>query len=742
MSAAGYYAYHQHNNSVDEEDSPLTTTSTTTHDTPTVIANGSSSHRTNYRTRVLNASNTPSTVTGRRVLITDDDEDGNASTMSASSASSSSSSTILAPRPTTTTTTAPRNHGANDTRQQQQQQQPSSSSSASTPPPSSRINIATRQQQQQQQDQQPSAQQPTSTSDDDRRCWICFGEDEDSEGIWVKPCKCSLVSHEQCLLDWISENQKGSPLKKVYCPQCNTPYSLMERRSVSLALLSLIDTLARTAAPYLTFLGLGCSVLLTSTTYGAYTVMTLFGARQGERLIGRPAFWTWRTWLGLPAIPAALVLSRSRWADGVLPFAAMLILRATSANQQGAVQMTWPPSPAVTLGVLPWIRLLYNNLYLLAQHHLSRKLLHLRNRQTSPQQQQQQAGTDPTAAFRQVLEQNGVDILADPVWEGRRQQHQRDEETRRVEQEQENALMEVRESNDLGVTVIGALLWPTISSIVGSCLNHFKLVRQHFPEPFHRNVLGGCLFVVVKDMASLLYKYERIKQRQSRRVRNYSEIANFPAAVYFLSLSLFDRSHLMPGNKKHTLKNIKNRDAVHPYSRKAQQLQRVILRKNKLTQKKGDRTATNSRVERWLWFRYALDESIQCATKQQIHDLIEMYIERNDEQLQTLEAERQKLMHKRKDPKYDLLVANKELDLNEYKSGIELPDFNDGKNLKRLRDWDGDVNSMPLIKTRLYRQSDNPKYKEPKESNAMDVESKKATSNKKSLDSSMDMDTN
>lgn len=121
-----------------------------------------------------------------------------------------------------------------------------------------------------------------------------------------------------------------------------------------------------------------------------------------------------------------------------------------------------------------YVRLLYNNLYLLAQHHLSRKLLHLRNRQTSPQQQQrrtqqqqQQAGTDPTAAFRQVLEQNGVDILADPVWEGRRQQHQRDEETRRVEQEQENALMEVRESNDLGVTVIGALLWPTISSIVG-----------------------------------------------------------------------------------------------------------------------------------------------------------------------------------------------------------------------------------------------------------------------------------
>ncbi|CDS05801.1 hypothetical protein LRAMOSA08329 [Lichtheimia ramosa] len=118
-----------------------------------------------------------------------------------------------------------------------------------------------------------------------------------------------------------------------------------------------------------------------------------------------------------------------------------------------------------------------------------------------------------------------------------------------------------------------------------------------------------------------------------------------------------------------------------------------------------------------------------------------MYIERNDEQLKALEEERQKLMHKKKDPKYDLLVANKELDVNEYKSGIELPDFNDGKNLKRLREWDGDINSMPLIKTRLYRQSDNPKYKE-STTNAMDVETKTKAPNKKSLDSSMDMDTN
>jgi hypothetical protein len=48
-----------------------------------------------------------------------------------------------------------------------------------------------------------------------KRCWICLGDDSDSEGNWVKPCFCSLSSHEHCLLSWIKENQKDNPSKKV-----------------------------------------------------------------------------------------------------------------------------------------------------------------------------------------------------------------------------------------------------------------------------------------------------------------------------------------------------------------------------------------------------------------------------------------------------------------------------------------------------------------------------------------------
>ncbi|GAA5800534.1 hypothetical protein HPULCUR_005969 [Helicostylum pulchrum] len=52
----------------------------------------------------------------------------------------------------------------------------------------------------------------------------------------------------------------------------------------------------------------------------------------------------------------------------------------------------------------------------------------------------------------------------------------------------------------------------------------FSWVKQNFPDPFQRNVLGGCLFVVAKDIGNLLYKYERIRQHRSRRVKNYDEV--------------------------------------------------------------------------------------------------------------------------------------------------------------------------------------------------------------------------
>ncbi|GAA5813133.1 hypothetical protein MFLAVUS_006602 [Mucor flavus] len=246
--------------------------------------------------------------------------------------------------------------------------------------------------------------------DTNKRCWICFGEDTDSVGRWVNPCNCSLISHEQCLLDWIAENQKMTPLKKVTCPQCSSSYFLSERHSLPLVLMSFVDSLVHAAAPYITVLGLGCSLLITSTTFGAYTVLTLFGTKQGEKLIGNPAFWTWKTWIGLPCIPLVLIASRLKWADNALPAAALLLLRLTGVSYP--LKVTWPPSPAVLFGLLPWIFKLILRLSL-------------------------QRRNEVAAVNNQRVE------------------------------EQENELLLGRERRDMGVTVIGALLWPSISSVVG-----------------------------------------------------------------------------------------------------------------------------------------------------------------------------------------------------------------------------------------------------------------------------------
>ncbi|KAI9315086.1 hypothetical protein BX666DRAFT_1959224 [Dichotomocladium elegans] len=272
------------------------------------------------------------------------------------------------------------------------------------------------------------------------RCWICFGEETDSIGNWVKPCRCSLIAHERCLLNWITENQKKAPFKLVKCPQCNSSYHLAEKRNIPLSVLELADSLIRKSAPYLAFLGIGCSILVISTTYGAYTVSTLFGARESERLLGRPEHWGWRTWLSLPAIPAILILARSRWADRVLPFAAMLLLRATSSQKYPVVQLTWPPSATVVFGTLPWIRLIYSNIFRWAQRRLAKRLIvlerqHVRNISSLG---------------------GGMSTSHDDQYDG-----QEEDEARQVE------LLNNTTRGDLGLKIMGALLWPTISSVVG-----------------------------------------------------------------------------------------------------------------------------------------------------------------------------------------------------------------------------------------------------------------------------------
>ncbi|KAI9285313.1 translation machinery-associated protein 16 [Umbelopsis sp. AD052] len=156
----------------------------------------------------------------------------------------------------------------------------------------------------------------------------------------------------------------------------------------------------------------------------------------------------------------------------------------------------------------------------------------------------------------------------------------------------------------------------------------------------------------------------------------------------------------MPNNKRHTLKTIKNRDSMHPSSRKAFQLTRVVMRNDRLEQRARSKDSIgNPKIDRWLWFKFALDDTLPCASSEELHSLIDMYLNRNEEELEKLQALR-KDSKRPKSSRQDMLEALVKKEHDEYNKGFELPDLQNPKNVKILREWDGDKNSMARIKTK------------------------------------------
>ncbi|XP_013420568.1 E3 ubiquitin-protein ligase MARCH5 [Lingula anatina] len=164
------------------------------------------------------------------------------------------------------------------------------------------------------------AQVQTQLEEDLRRtCWVCFATDEDDRSaLWVKPCKCKGTSkwvHQACLQRWIDEKQRGNSTAKVSCPQCNTEYIIIFPKLGSVVyLMDVADRIIYKTCPFLAggiFVG---SVYWTAVTYGALTVMQVFGHTEGQSKMEQadPLFLL----LILPAIPVMLILSKMvRWED-------------------------------------------------------------------------------------------------------------------------------------------------------------------------------------------------------------------------------------------------------------------------------------------------------------------------------------------------------------------------------------------------------------------------------------------
>ncbi|KAJ1908880.1 translation machinery-associated protein 16, partial [Mycoemilia scoparia] len=185
-----------------------------------------------------------------------------------------------------------------------------------------------------------------------------------------------------------------------------------------------------------------------------------------------------------------------------------------------------------------------------------------------------------------------------------------------------------------------------------------------------------------------------------------------------------------PNNKRKTLASIKGKEKAHPYSRKATQMRRAINRQVRIEQGKLKRNELMTpKGLMFLWFKENMDTGRKAYSKEEAVDLAREYLARNDEAISEI---KEKLRPGRPmDPKDKLLIEMMEKERSEAARGamgkhclftctqsicfydistdprtqqpnwfdsVEIPNITNPKIFKILKEWDGDMNSIHLIK--------------------------------------------
>lgn len=239
--------------------------------------------------------------------------------------------------------------------------------------------------------------------DEPRKCWICYDDEEpeipesdpaypllnpsaslqpQKKRKWVKPCRCSLVAHESCLLTWVTTYQlTHSPTTSVAsrlstpvtCPQCAATYHLAQPSS---HLLTLIDQLKRPYDKIVSWSALGCVLLgfsITTSSYGLWASRCFLGqARWRNWILNSSGHFSFSKLLQLSLVGPILLLSRTTQLDSIIPFLPISLVLSNlapsgsehdlSSNQLQFVKLdsVFPPGPALTLCLIPWARIGWN----------------------------------------------------------------------------------------------------------------------------------------------------------------------------------------------------------------------------------------------------------------------------------------------------------------------------------------------------------------------------------------------
>ncbi|KAJ5808220.1 Zinc finger RING-CH-type [Penicillium riverlandense] len=431
----------------------------------------------------------------------------------------------------------------------------------------------------------PSANKSLSRSthaiDEPRKCWICYtDETEDSplNSEWRSPCPCALTAHEACLLDWLadlenpqSRKRNGGGATKMVCPQCKTEIVVTRPRSYMVDTLRLMERVAgRLVLPGMVFTVAG-TVWAGCCAHGIYSMYLVFGTEEAKQILEDSVEGPWNPGLnlGLPLIPLVLIFSRTRYAEGLLPAIPVLFFAAHSPGQEPDFDL-WPPTPAMTFAALPYVKSFYGALYERLFGRLERKWIAEVQPRAAEEvlddaQQQDQAeglnrfgdngngqilmeidlelqvgmGNDDeppeVAALPVGQDQNGIN---DGIQAGQGQQA--DDEPALGLGRRPN---EIIHNSNLADLVLGALVFPAISASMGGLMKYVLPKSWTTPSSilergrpgllqtrWGRSVVGGCVFVLLKDALVLYCRWKLAQTHRRRKVQNYDRTKKHTAA--------------------------------------------------------------------------------------------------------------------------------------------------------------------------------------------------------------------
>ncbi|PGH23361.1 hypothetical protein AJ80_02614 [Polytolypa hystricis UAMH7299] len=428
--------------------------------------------------------------------------------------------------------------------------------------------------------QSPNSNNATADSEP-RKCWICYADETEDTPLsseWRSPCPCALTAHEACLLDWLAdmENPKSRKRRnaKMLCPQCKSEIVISRPRSFVVDLVRAVERLAgRLVLPGMVFTLAG-TVWAGCCAHGVYSMYFVFGSEDAQRIFDSGAdatAWNPRLNLGLPMIPIVLIFSRTKYAEGLLPAIPVLFFAThhPAAGQELDMEL-WPPSAAMTFAALPYAKSLYNMVYKRLFSRLERKwIAEVQPRAGSDDGEQvghdhdhDDHGHDGEILMEIDLElqlglgdddddgeDHGVADLPpnqaqDQPAEGAAGANGEGQDAQVAgagAQAQANQLLGrrqdeiIHETSTLADTVLGALLFPAISASMGGVLKMALPRSWTTPSPaalekgkagllqsrWGRSVVGGCLFVLLKDALVLYCRWKLAQSHRKRRVLNY-----------------------------------------------------------------------------------------------------------------------------------------------------------------------------------------------------------------------------